>query len=103
MKAPGTSQYNPGWHEALSMRSLLITSEVVTRAALMREESRGAHTRNDFPGEREEWVQYNVIVKKGASGMEVEKRKRPDPPPKLKEIAYAKIEDLESGKVGGDE
>src|SRR4029079_15363891 len=88
MKAPGASQYNPGWHEALSMRSLLITSEVVTRAALMREESRGAHTRNDFPGEREEWVQYNVIIKKGANGaMEVEKRKRPDPPPKLKEIA----------------
>jgi succinate dehydrogenase / fumarate reductase flavoprotein subunit len=102
MKAPGTSQYNPGWHEALSMKSLLITSEVVARAALMREESRGAHTRNDFPGEREEWVQYNVIVKKGANGMEVEKRKRPDPPPHLKEIAHAKIEDLESGKVGAD-
>jgi succinate dehydrogenase / fumarate reductase flavoprotein subunit len=103
LKAPGASQYNPGWHEALSMKSLLITAEVVTRAALTREESRGAHTRNDFPGEREEWVQYNVIVKKGASGqMEVEKRKRPDPPPKLKEIAHAKIEDLESGKVGGD-
>ncbi len=102
MKAPGSSQYNPGWHEALSMQSLLITSEIVARAALIREESRGAHTRNDFPGEREEWLQYNVIVKKGASGMEVEKRKRPDPPPKLKEIAYAKIEDLESGKVGGD-
>ncbi|HUS29953.1 MAG TPA: FAD-binding protein, partial [Kofleriaceae bacterium] len=102
MKAPGTSQYNPGWHEALSMKSMLITAEAVARAALMREESRGAHTRNDFPGEREEWVQYNVIIKKGANGMEVEKRKRPDPPPKLKEIAYAKIEDLESGKVGAD-
>jgi succinate dehydrogenase / fumarate reductase flavoprotein subunit len=102
MKAPGTSQYNPGWHEALSMKSLLITSEVVARAALMREESRGAHTRNDFPGEREEWVQYNVIVKKGPNGVEIEKRKRAEPPPKLKEIAYAKIEDLESGKVGKD-
>jgi succinate dehydrogenase / fumarate reductase, flavoprotein subunit len=102
MKAPGASQYNPGWHEALSMKSLLITSEVVTRAALMREESRGAHTRNDFPGENEEWVQYNVIIKKGPNGMEVEKRKRPEPPPHLKEIAHAKIEDLESGKVGAD-
>ena len=84
------------------MKSLLLTSEMVTRAALMREESRGAHTRNDFPGESEEWVQYNVIIKKGANGMEVEKRKRPEPPPLLKEIAYAKIEDLESGKVGAD-
>jgi succinate dehydrogenase / fumarate reductase flavoprotein subunit len=102
MKAPGASQYNPGWHEALSMKSLLNTSEVVTRAALMREESRGAHTRNDFPGENEEWVQYNVIIKKGPNGMEVEKRKRPEPPPHLKEIAHAKIEDLESGKVGAD-
>ena len=102
VKAPGASQYNPGWHEALSIRSLLLTAELVTRGALMREESRGAHTRLDHPGENEEWVQYNVISKRGANGMQVEKRKRPDPPPLLKEIAYAKIEDLESGKVGGD-
>jgi succinate dehydrogenase / fumarate reductase, flavoprotein subunit len=102
VKAPGASQYNPGWHEAISIRSLLLTAEIVTRGALMREESRGAHTRLDHPGENEEWVQYNVISKKGANGMEVEKRKRPDPPTLLKEIAYAKIEDLESGKVGKD-
>ncbi|HEX3763276.1 MAG TPA: fumarate reductase/succinate dehydrogenase flavoprotein subunit [Kofleriaceae bacterium] len=102
MRAPGTSQYNPGWHEALSMRSLLITSEAVTRAALVREESRGAHTRLDFPGESAEWVKYNVIIKKGAGGMEVEKRQRPDGPAHLVAIANAKIEDLESGKVGAD-
>src|SRR4029078_653027 len=68
MKAPGASQYNPGWHEALAMRSLLITSEAVTRAALAREESRGAHTRLDHPGESAEWVKYNIIVKKGPGG-----------------------------------
>jgi succinate dehydrogenase / fumarate reductase, flavoprotein subunit len=103
MKAPGASQYNPGWHEALSMRSLVTTSEAVTRAALMREESRGAHTRLDFPGESPEWVKYNVIVKKGPDGrMSVEKRLRPDGPPHLVAIANAKIEDLESGKVGAD-
>ncbi len=102
MKAPGASQYNPGWHEALSMRSLLVTSEAVTRAALMREESRGAHTRLDHPGESAEWVKYNVIIKKGASGMEVEKRAKPEGPPDLVAIANAKIEDLESGKVGAD-
>jgi succinate dehydrogenase / fumarate reductase flavoprotein subunit len=102
MRAPGTSQYNPGWHEALSMRSLLVTSEAVTRAALMREESRGAHTRLDHPGESAEWVKYNVIIKKGADGMEVEKRLRPDGPAHLVAIANAKIEDLESGKVGAD-
>ena len=102
MRAPGTSQYNPGWHEALSMRSLLVTSEAVTRAALVREESRGAHTRLDFPGESPEWVKYNVIIKKGGTGMEVEKRLRPDGPAHLVAIANAKIEDLESGKVGAD-
>ncbi len=103
MKAPGASQYNPGWHEALSMKSLLVTSEAVTRAALMREESRGAHTRLDHPGESAEWVKYNVIVKKGADGkMEVEKRPKPEGPANLVAIANAKIEDLESGKVGAD-
>jgi len=102
MRAPGTSQYNPGWHEALSMRSLLITSEAVTRAALMRQESRGAHTRLDFPGESAEWVKYNVIVRKTASGMEVEKRPKPEGPAHLVAIANAKIEDLESGKIGAD-
>ncbi len=102
MKAPGASQYNPGWHEALSMQSLLVTSEAVTRAALMREESRGAHTRLDHPGESAEWVKYNVIIKKGPSGMEVEKRPKPEGPPGLVAIANAKIEDLESGKVGAD-
>jgi succinate dehydrogenase / fumarate reductase flavoprotein subunit len=102
MKAPGASQYNPGWHEALAMRSLLVTSEAVTRAALTREESRGAHTRLDHPGESAEWVKYNVIIKKGTSGMEVEKRERPEGPAHLVAIANAKIEDLESGKVGAD-
>jgi succinate dehydrogenase / fumarate reductase flavoprotein subunit len=102
MRAPGSSQYNPGWHEALSMRSLLVTSEAVTRAALTRQESRGAHTRLDHPGESPEWVQYNVVIKKGADGMEVEKRLRPDGPAHLVAIANAKIEDLEAGKVGAD-
>jgi succinate dehydrogenase / fumarate reductase flavoprotein subunit len=103
LKAPGASQYNPGWHEALAMRSLLITSEAVTRAALMREESRGAHTRLDHPGESAEWVKYNVIIKHGADGtMEVEKRLKPEGPPQLVAIANAKIEDLETGKVGAE-
>jgi succinate dehydrogenase / fumarate reductase, flavoprotein subunit len=103
VKAPGASQYNPGWHEALAIRSLVITSEAVTRAALMREESRGAHTRTDHPGESAEWVKYNVIIKRGADGkMEVEKRAKPEGPAPLVAIANSKIEDLESGKVGAD-
>src|SRR5690606_14972954 len=45
VKAHGASQYNPGWHEAIALSSLMITSEAVAKAAHMREESRGAHTR----------------------------------------------------------
>jgi succinate dehydrogenase flavoprotein subunit len=100
VKAHGASQYNPGWDEALSLRSLLVTAETVARAALIREESRGAHYRVDFEGERDEWLQYNIVSRMGKDGrMEVEKVRRPDGPPQLTAIAYAKIEDLEAGRV----
>ena len=94
VKAPGASQYNPGWHEARSLRSLLITAEAVTRSGLAREESRGAHTRLDFPGENEEWGKVNVVVRKGGEGMEVRKVARPDPPAELAAIAYSTIEEM---------
>ena len=103
VKAHGASQYNPGWHEALSLKPMLIVSEAVARAAHLREESRGAHTRIDHEGEQDEWLKYNVVIKRGADGeLVVNKVERPDPPRHLAEIARAKIEDLESGKVGAD-
>ena len=96
MKAKGTSQFNPGWHEALGMRNLLITAEAVARAAKLREESRGAHTRADFPGEQKEWLKYNIISRKGANGkMELTKVERPEPSAELKRIAESSIKDLE--------
>lgn len=97
LKAEGASQYNPGWHEALSVESLLIVGEAVARAAHLREESRGAHTRLDFEGERDEWLEYNIIIHKGPTGeMKVEKVKRPPPPELLARIAYATLEELEA-------
>jgi succinate dehydrogenase / fumarate reductase flavoprotein subunit len=100
LKAPGTSQYNPGWHEALSVKSLLIVGEAVARAAYLREESRGAHTRLDFEGEREECGRFNIVTKKGPGGeMQVEKVQRSDPPKELAAIAYATLEELEGGQV----
>ncbi len=100
VKAHGASQYNPGWHEALSLQSLIITGEAVARAAEMREESRGAHTRLDFEGEREEWFKYNIVISKGADGeMKVVKVERPEPPKHLAAVAYAEIDDLEAGRV----
>ena len=101
-KAPGASQYNPGWHEAIALRSLIITAEAVTRAGLLREESRGAHTRVDCPGESDEWVQCNVVVKHRPDGsMDVRKEKRPAPPKELAAIAYATLADLEGDAEAG--
>ncbi|MFO7179593.1 MAG: fumarate reductase/succinate dehydrogenase flavoprotein subunit [Pseudomonadota bacterium] len=103
VKAHGSSQYNPGWHEAIAMRSLIVAAEAVARAALERKESRGAHTRLDYEGERDEWLRYNIVIRKGGAGeMEVERVERPEPPAYLKEIAYSTLEDLESGKVGAN-
>ncbi|MBH15593.1 MAG: fumarate reductase/succinate dehydrogenase flavoprotein subunit [Cytophagia bacterium] len=96
VKAPGTSQFNPGWHEAIALRNLLISSEAVAKSALLREESRGAHTREDFPDERKEWLEYNIINKKGKDGeMETLKEKRNEPDTELNRIANSSIEELE--------
>lgn len=97
VKAAGSSQYNPGWHEAISLRSMLITAEAVTLAALERKESRGGHTRLDYFGEDKEWQKYNIVIRKGKDGnMEVEKILRVSSNPELERIANAGIEELEA-------
>ena len=96
VKAKGASQFNPGWHEAIGLGNLLITSEAVARAALLREESRGAHTRADFPEEQKNWLNYNIIIKKGEDGkMKLAKVERPVPNPELERIAKSSIDALE--------
>ena len=99
VKAHASPQYNPGWNAAIDLPNLLITSEAVTRAALTREESRGGHTRSDFYFESDEWMKYNVVIRKTRDGnMEVAKVKRDDPPEELRKIAYASLEELEGDK-----
>ena len=49
MTVEGHRQYNPGWHLAIDLRNMLLVSEAIAKAALAREESRGGHTRDDFP------------------------------------------------------
>jgi succinate dehydrogenase / fumarate reductase flavoprotein subunit len=95
VKAQGASQFNPGWHHALDLPGLLTTSEAVARAALLREESRGAHTRLDFEGEREEWGRVNIVVRKGEEDMILERTERPEPPADLYDVATGSLEDLE--------
>ena len=96
VKAAGASQFNPGWHEALAQRNMIITAEATARSALLREESRGAHTRIDFPDERNEFLDVNVITLKGEDGsMMVKKVNRPEPPTELNRIANLSLEQLE--------
>ncbi len=59
--ATGGRRYNPGWHLALDLRNMLVVSECTARAALEREESRGGHTREDFPEMRPQWRQVNLV------------------------------------------
>jgi succinate dehydrogenase flavoprotein subunit len=61
VSAPGGRAYNPGWHLALDLRNMLLVSECVARAALEREESRGGHTRDDFPQMSPEWRKVNLL------------------------------------------
>ncbi|MGH3746270.1 MAG: fumarate reductase/succinate dehydrogenase flavoprotein subunit, partial [Micromonosporaceae bacterium] len=69
--APGGRRYNPGWHLALDLRNMLVVSECTARAALEREESRGGHTRDDFPAMDSEWRKVNLVCSLAPSGDEV--------------------------------
>jgi succinate dehydrogenase / fumarate reductase flavoprotein subunit len=64
----GHRQFNPGWHLALDLRNMLAVSECVARAALIREESRGGHTRDDFPKMEPRWRGVNLICSMTANG-----------------------------------
>jgi succinate dehydrogenase flavoprotein subunit len=64
----GHREYNPGWHAALDLHSLLTVSEAITRSAIERKESRGGHFRDDYPDKRPEFGSVNIIVRREADG-----------------------------------
>jgi succinate dehydrogenase / fumarate reductase flavoprotein subunit len=75
----GNREYNSGWHTALDLHNLLTVSEIITRAALERKESRGAHFRDDFPAKDEQFGKFNIVVRKSANG-EMQLTREPIPP-----------------------
>jgi succinate dehydrogenase flavoprotein subunit len=77
LKAPGGRRYNPGWHLALDLRNMLLVSECTARAALEREESRGGHTREDFPEMSPTWRLVNLVC--SLSDGEVQLTEQPVP------------------------
>jgi len=62
VSAEGGTGYNPGWHLALDLRNMLLVAECVAMAALERQESRGGHTRDDFPEMSPEWRKINLML-----------------------------------------
>jgi succinate dehydrogenase / fumarate reductase flavoprotein subunit len=87
----GNREYNPGWHTALDLDNLLTVSEAITRSALERKESRGAHFREDYPDKDAAAARVNLVIRKGADGvMQVRREALADMAPQLKQI----IEDM---------
>ena len=87
LSVDGHRQYNPGWHLALDLPHMLLVSECVAKAALERQESRGGHTRDDFPAPDAEWGRTNLICARTPDGgITVTRQPLPQLPTELAEI-----------------
>ena len=89
--ASGNREYNPGWHTALDLRNLLTYAEAIARSALARKESRGAHTRLDYPDKDEKLGKLSVVIRKNSDGdLEVSWEPIPDIPEGLQRVIDAR-------------
>jgi succinate dehydrogenase / fumarate reductase flavoprotein subunit len=88
LSVEGGRAYNPGWHLALDLPNMLRVSECIAKAALEREESRGGHTRDDFPKTDSEWGKVNVIctLTEDRTGIALTRKPLPVMPPELAQI-----------------
>src|SRR5438552_3972289 len=86
VRVEGSEVYNPGWHLALDLGSLLTVSEAVALAALERKESRGGHTRNDYPQPDPSLAKVNVVVRAKDGGLTVAQEPLPGMPAELKTL-----------------
>src|SRR6516162_8962453 len=92
VSVPGGRAYNPGWHVALDLRNMLLVAECVALAALERQESRGGHTREDFPAMSPEWRKVNLILT--LSGDKVELTHNPLPVMRPDQLALFDVAEL---------
>jgi len=86
LRIEGSRIYNPGWHLCKDLESMLIVSEAIARCALQREESRGAHSRVDFPEYDEKWSKVNSVISKDNGNMKISTSPLPEMPEELKSI-----------------
>ncbi len=86
VRVEGSRLFNPGWHLARDLKSMLLVSEAVALSALERKESRGAHSRIDYPKYDETLGKQNNIVVREGESMRLRQREIPEMPPELKRI-----------------
>ena len=89
---PGERAYNPGWHYAQDLRNMLLVAECVATAALERQESRGGHTREDYPVMSPEWRKVNLIL--SLNGDKIEMVHQPIPVVREDLLALFEISEL---------
>src|SRR5262249_23401333 len=82
----GSRMFNPGWHLALELKSMLTVAEGVTRSAHAREESRGAHARIDFPSLSDVWGKKHNIIKGDGAEMSLTQEAIGDLPAELQAV-----------------
>jgi len=87
----GNRQYNPGWNTAIDLGNLLAVSEAVTRAALERRESRGAHTRVEYPDSDTHFGTVNMIVRRQGERMTVAQEPIPPLPEELRHVVEGEV------------
>ena len=85
----GNRQFNPGWHLALDLRSMFTISKAVARSALLRRESRGGHTRDDYPKTDPEWGKKNVVTRKRGGELELSTEPLLQIPEELRQLVLA--------------
>jgi succinate dehydrogenase / fumarate reductase flavoprotein subunit len=86
VRVDGGREYNPGWHTALDLRSLLTVAECTTAAALERTESRGGHTRDDHPYADDAWGKLNVVLRLRDGQLQIAREPLPEMPAELKAL-----------------
>ncbi len=82
----GSRLFNPGWHLARDLKSMLTVTEAVTRSALTRQESRGAHSRIDYPKTDPAWGKKNNVISREGDTMKLAQSAVPEMPADLKAI-----------------
>ncbi len=85
-RVEGGRTYNPGWHMAIDLRSMLTVAECCTLAALERKESRGGHTRDDYPKTDPEWGKVNIVLSMKNGSVQVRHEPLPQMPDDLKKL-----------------